>query len=87
MAVSVWAALWASDGLGLKAVTPLAMASVPVRATEPAANARSRSRMLTLLTVSWIGATGNGPGGPPAPRNTMRTTPMATISSALPTNR
>ena len=43
MAVIVLAAFLASGGL--KAGTPLAMASTPVSATEPPAKALSRSRM------------------------------------------
>ena len=45
MIVIVFAAFFASGGLN--AGTPLAMASTPVKATEPPANALSRSRTPT----------------------------------------
>ena len=48
---SVVAALRASGGLN--AGTPVAIASVPVRATAPAANARRMSRIDSGWTVSW----------------------------------
>ena len=47
---SVVAAFFASGGLN--AGTPVAIASVPVRATAPAANARSSSRIVTGWAVS-----------------------------------
>ena len=48
--MSVVAALRASGGL--KAGTPVAIASVPVRATAPDENARSRTRIPTAWVVS-----------------------------------
>ena len=82
--VRVMAALCGSGFL--KAGTPLAMASVPVSATEPAANARSSSRMVTV--ASGLGWPGTGFGGALcSPRMTMRKTPTPIISSAEPTNR
>ena len=45
MAVSVVAAFF--DSGGLKAGTPLAIASVPVRATEPLAKARSSRKIVS----------------------------------------
>ena len=77
MAVSVGAALRAS-GLGLKAVTPLAMASVPVSATEPAAKARSSRKI-----VSGSRSRGRRPGNwssaaaAPSPSTTIRYAPIA----------
>ena len=46
IAISVRAAF--RDSGGLKAGTPVAIASVPVRATAPDAKARSRMRIVTL---------------------------------------
>jgi hypothetical protein len=70
---------------GLNAGTPLAMASTPVSATEPPANALSRRRMVTASvpngTASWRGGIGT------TVPSTMRTTPMATMARARPTNR
>ena len=47
MTASVVAAFFASGGLN--AGTPVAIASVPVRATAPAANARNSRRIVTRL--------------------------------------
>ena len=51
MTASVVAAFFASGGLN--AGTPVAMASVPVSATAPAANARSSRRAVSGWTVSF----------------------------------
>ena len=54
MTASVAAAFFASGGWN--AGTPVAIASVPVRATAPAANARSRRRTVTAwkLSPTWL---------------------------------
>ena len=56
IATSVWAAFLASGGLN--AGTPLAIASVPVSATEPEANARSSRRIPTASSGSGRRAAG-----------------------------
>ena len=66
IAISVRAAFF--DSGGLKAGTPVAIASVPVRATAPDAKARSRIRIVTLAAVSVMAATASGDGvGPVSP--------------------
>ena len=83
IAVIVFAAFFASGGL--KAGTPLAMASTPVSATEPPANALRRSRN---PIASVPNGTASGSGGTPAALPvTIRTTPTTTIVRASPTNR
>ena len=82
----VLAAFFASGGLN--AGTPLAMASTPVSATEPPANALSSSRIPIGSRASCGGNGTASVGGtwttvPP----TMLTKPMATIARARPTNR
>ena len=68
MTVSVVAALRGSGRL--KAGTPLATASTPVRATEPLAKARRSSR--TVTACSGEGAPGTGStASAPAPRKTI----------------
>ena len=61
IATRVAAAFLASGGLN--AGTPVAIASVPVRATAPAANARSRSSTLTVWAVFTTAAWASGGGG------------------------
>ena len=59
MTASVVAAFFASGGLN--AGTPVAIASVPVRATAPAANARSSSRTrdrLDRVLAAWLAIVG-----------------------------
>ena len=83
MAVIVFAAFFASGGLN--AGTPFAIASTPVRATDPPAKAFSSSRN---PIASVPNGTASGSGGTPATLPvTMRMTPIATIASARPTNR
>ncbi len=83
-AVSVVAAFFASGGLN--AGTPLAMASVPVSATDPDAKARRISS--TPSGSSGFGAPGRGDGGLAcSPSTTARYIPIAIMSSAEPTNR
>ena len=84
IAVIVLAAFFASGGLN--AGTPLAMASTPVRATEPPANALSSRRMVTASSgcgYGWASGWGGGTTVPPM----MLTRPMAMIPSARNTNR
>ncbi len=69
IAVRVAAAFFGSGGL--KAWTPLAMASVPVRATEPAEKARSRSTMPAAWVISTVPSTISA-GGTPSPSTTTR---------------
>ena len=83
IAVIVLAAFFASGGLN--AGTPLAIASTPVNATEPPANALS-SRTMPIVLVPNGTASGSGGIGTAVPA-TIRTAPMATIASARPTNR
>ncbi len=74
--VSVVAAFLGSGGL--KAGTPLAIASVPVSATEPEAKARMISSSPSGSRGS--GAPGSGEGGAAcSPRTTIRYTPIAII--------
>ena len=85
MTASVVAAFLASGRLN--AGTPVAIASVPVSATAPAAKARTRRRSPTFWSVSpacspiWAGYDW------PSPRNTIRTTPTPIMSSAETMNR
>ena len=60
IAMSVVAAFF--DSGGLKAGTPVAIASVPVRATAPDANARSRMRTPTACVVPVTASTSSGDG-------------------------
>ena len=73
------------DSGGLNAGTPLAIASTPVSATEPLANAR-RSRTTVSVSVPSGTASGWRGIGTTVPA-TMCETPFATISRARPTNR
>ena len=83
--ISVRAAFLGSGGW--KAGTPVAIASVPVRATAPEAKARSRIRMPTLCAVSVVARITSGDGvGPVSPCATIRNTPIAIISNAQPRN-
>jgi hypothetical protein len=84
IATSVWAAFRGSGGLN--AGTPLAIASVPVNATEPPANARSSSRMVTASSGSGAPGRGEG-GGAPSPMTTIRNVPIAIMIRAEKTNR
>ena len=84
MTMSVVAAL--RDSGGLKAGTPVAIASVPVRATAPDENARSSTRIPTAWVVSWAAAIASS-GIRVSPRTTMRKTPMPIIRNALTRNR
>ena len=70
IATRVAAAFLASGGLN--AGTPVAIASVPVRATAPAANARSRSSTLTACTVLTVAAWASGGGGCVSPSTMIR---------------
>ena len=81
IAVRVWAALRASGGLN--AGTPFAIASVPVRATLPAAKARITRRM----PIDWTGSGSAGGGVGVAPPATKRASPTPMTASALPTKR
>ena len=83
MAVMVFAAFFASGGL--KAGTPLAMASTPVSATEPPAKALSSNR-IPSASVPNGRASGSGGTGAAVPV-TIRTAPIATIARASPTKR
>ena len=84
--ISVRAAFRASGGLN--AGTPVAIASVPVSATAPAANARSRIRIVTSFAVWVVAAMTSGVGaGPVSPWNTIRNVPAAIIRNAEPRNR
>ena len=71
--------------VGLNAGTPLAIASVPVSATEPLANARSSRKIPIGSVASSIasGCRGHGAAVPLA----MATTPLPTMNSAMPMNR
>ena len=74
---------------GLNAGTPVAIASVPVRATAPAANARRRSRIVTgssrLRRLARRTGVYVAPG---SPSTTIRyDARRAIMSSADPTNR
>ena len=84
--ISVVAAFFASGGL--KAGTPVAIASVPVSATAPDANARSRMRMPTAPARVAVAATTSGGGAWCSPRTTIRIRPDARSSAnALNRNR
>ena len=72
---------------GLNAGTPVAMASVPVRATAPEANARRRSTTDTAPAVLAVAATTSGGGARARPSTTIRYAPMAIIANALNMNR
>ena len=86
IAVIVLAAFF--DSGGLNAGTPLAMASTPVRATEPPANALSSSRIVIGSARSGGGnGTASVGGSSTTVPPTMWNSPMATIASARPTNR
>ena len=81
----VVAAFFASGGLN--AGTPVAIASVPVRATAPAANARRSNRMVIGWTVSWTWLCRVSAYVAPSPRTTIRKVPTAIMIRADPTNR
>ena len=83
IATRVLAALRASGGLN--AGTPLAIASTPVSATEPLANARRTSTRVSVSVPygTASGWCGRGTTVPP----TMWTRPDATMISAMTTNR
>ncbi len=83
IATSVLAAFFASGGLN--AGTPLAIASTPVSATEPLANARSSSTIVRVSTPRGTASGWRGIGT--TVPDTMCDRPLATISSARPTNR
>ena len=83
MAVIVSAAFF--DSVGLNAGTPLAIASTPVRATEPPAKA-FRSRRMPSVSDPNGTASGSGGTGPAVPVS-IRTAPIPTIARASPTNR
>ena len=85
MTPRVVAAFFASGGL--KAGTPVAMASVPVSATAPAAKARNSSRSVSGWIVSCTWPESTGTYSAPSPRTTIRNTPTPIISSADPTKR
>ena len=86
MTISVRAAFCASGGLN--AGTPVAIASVPVSATAPAANARSMIRIVMSIAVCCVAATTSAVGtGPVSPWNTIRMNPAAIIRNAEPRNR
>ena len=78
----VLAAFFASGGL--KAGTPLAIASTPVRATDPAAKAR-RMRMIPSACVPSGTSWSSGGGVTGAPPVAIRATPRAIIRSVIPT--
>ena len=83
IAVMVFAAFFASGGLN--AGTPLAMASTPVSATEPPANALSRRSTPSASVAEGDGIRRASPGSTfPV---TIREKPIATIPSARKTNR
>ena len=71
---------------GLNAGTPLAMASVPVRATEPEANASQEQEQADRLSGPGSAALRLGGRGTTAPVTT-RKPPMTTSARASPTNR
>ena len=74
------------DSGGLNAGTPLAIASTPVSATEPLANARRSSTMPQRLGAQRHRLGLARQRDAPCPV-AMWTTPMATMTSARPTNR
>ncbi len=81
--VIVFAAFRASGGL--KAGTPLAIASTPVRATDPPANARSSRKSVSPSTPGVRASAWGGSGFAVPP--TMRARPTPTIPRASATNR
>ena len=83
MVVIVLAAFFASGGLN--AGTPLAIASTPVSATEPPANALSSKRTPERLGAERHGV-GLGRDGAAVPV-TIRNAPIPTIARASPTKR
>ncbi len=86
IAISVRAAFL--DSGGWKAGTPVAIASVPVRATAPEAKARSRISTVTLAAVSFTAATDSGDGtGPVSPMNRIRMVPIPIMRNADTRNR
>ena len=85
MAIAVIVSAAFFDSGGLNAGTPLAIASTPVSATEPPANAFSRRRMPSVSVPNGT-ASGWGGTGTTVPV-TMWNAPMATIPRASPTNR
>ena len=85
MTARVVAAFFASGGWN--AGTPVAIASVPVSATAPAAKARRTRIAVSGSTVLPICSSSCGPYVAPSPSTTIRNTPTAIISRADPTNR
>ena len=85
MIIKVVAAFF--DSGGLKAGTPVAIASVPVSATAPEAKARRRTMTPTAWVVWEAAAMASGEGGRVSCRTTMRNTPTPIIRNALPRNR
>ena len=75
------------DSGGLKAGTPVAIASVPVRATAPEAKARRRMRRPTAWVVWSSAAIYSGDGARLSPRTTILKVPIPIISRALNRNR
>jgi hypothetical protein len=75
------------DSGGLNAGTPLAMASTPVRATDPPANARNSSRSVTGSSGFGGAMTSGGAGIGTTVPDTIRARPSPTIRSAIPTKR
>ncbi len=82
-APSVVAAFLGSGGL--KAGTPLAIASVPVSATEPDANAR----IISSSPTAWVASVDpfSMTWGAPSPLTTTRNTPITIMVIAEITNR
>ena len=80
----VFAALRASGGLN--AGTPLAMASTPVSATEPLANARSTRKMPMASVPNSIASAWRG-SAPRSRSGMLPTIPDAMIMRAMVTNR
>jgi len=64
-----------------KAGTPLLMASIPVKAAQPEAKARTSRSSVTPCKAGGGGVTWAG-----APCKTRRTSPITTISSTVPMN-
>ena len=85
MTARVVAAFFASGGWN--AGTPVAIASVPVRATAPAANARRSRISVSVLDVSPTWLPSSAAYWPCSPRTTIRNVPTAIISRAEPRNR
>ena len=80
--IRVLAAFFGSGGL--KAGTPLAIASTPVRATEPPANALSNRKTVSIWVSGWMACNGSLRWW--AFPETTLTTPTTTASRAMTTN-